>query len=239
MTPASAVILAGGRSRRLGREKAFAEVGRRELLQRVLDAARGFDPLILVANDRPAYERALQRYGWRPAAASNAERREYRRAAETLLLIPDRRPGLGPLAGIEAGLEATFRELSWVVGCDQPFLTPELGRHLVAGLATERRGPHPPPEPPFALVPVLRGRPQPLCAAYERAAGEVAGACLDAGLRSVSDLLARLRVRELPARLLVELGDPASLLFNVNRGADLEEARRRAGRARTEGRAPP
>lgn len=223
---ASAVVLAGGDSRRLGRNKAFVRVGGKDLLQRALDATRGFDPVILVANDLVRCRRALGLYGWRlgSSRAADGSGREYRRDEDKLLLISDLRPGLGPLAGIEAGLQSALHDLCWVVGCDLPFLTPELGRHLVGKLAAEQRTGA---TPPLALVPVVQRQPQPLCAAYDRKAITVVKECLDRDVLAMDGFLDRLPVLRLPIRRLTGLPEAERLFFNVNTPEQLAEARRR------------
>lgn len=257
------MLLAGGASRRMGGvPKAFLRVGRREILQRVLDAvAPVCTDLVLVANDTEAAAGALARYGWReapggfapPAEGSGGPAFRFERAAGPasgaegsravrLRLFADRRPGEGPLAGLEAGLLAIRVPTAWVVACDLPFLRPALGRLLLGALedaersAARRSGrataPPPPAEPaavpPLAAVPRWDGRPQPLCAAYAREAGRVAAACLDAGVRRVETFLERLALVPVPDDPVRALGDPARLFLNVNTPADLERARARA-----------
>src|SRR5690606_40516316 len=75
------IILAGGRSRRLGRDKARLLLGRRTMLEHVR-AALGTvcSPLLVVGR----------------APATAVDRR--------ITWVADRRPGWGPLAGLEAGL---------------------------------------------------------------------------------------------------------------------------------------
>lgn len=253
---ASAVLLAGGASRRMGGvPKAFLRVGRREILQRVLEAvAPVCADLVLVANDAEAAAGALARYGWReapggfaptaqssggpafgckgataPASAADGPR------AVRLRLVPDRRAGEGPLAGIEAGLLAIRAPAAWVVACDLPFVRPALGRLLLGTLAggvqsaTQRSG-GARPAPPTAVAPLAAvarwdGRPQPLCATYAREAGRVAAACLDAGVRRVEAFLERLALVPVPDEPVRALGDPGRLFLNVNTPADLQRAR--------------
>ncbi|HJX38608.1 MAG TPA: NTP transferase domain-containing protein, partial [Anaerolineae bacterium] len=55
--PISAVILAGGRSTRLGRDKAFLQVNGRPLIEQIVDkVAQLSDEVIIVANDLDAYD---------------------------------------------------------------------------------------------------------------------------------------------------------------------------------------
>lgn len=96
----TAIILAGGKSSRMGEDKALMRFGDRPLLQRVIDELRPhFDDLILVTNQP---ERHL--------------------ALEDVRIVTDVEAGQGPLGGIFAGLLASRGRHNLVVGCDMPFL---------------------------------------------------------------------------------------------------------------------
>src|SRR5215212_9757676 len=95
---ATGVILAGGKSRRMGRDKLPLKIGNATLLDRVHDALASRCGEIFVVGER----------GYAPAGARR---------------IPDLRPGRqGPLAGIEAGLDAARRRPVFVAAGDVPFL---------------------------------------------------------------------------------------------------------------------
>lgn len=107
MTPlASAVILAGGASRRMGRDKAFLEFEGRPLIARVADQVRLVGREVIVAG------------GAEPGAA--------RYAPFADRCVADVYPGVGTLGGIHAGLRVARHELALVVACDMPFLNPDL-----------------------------------------------------------------------------------------------------------------
>ena len=100
-----AVLLAGGKSRRMGQCKALLEVEGETLLQRTVRVLEGFGELWLSAND--------------PALADGLPVR----------LVADNYPGCGPLAGLEAALSVAGKETLVCVSCDLPCLTavvPEL-----------------------------------------------------------------------------------------------------------------
>lgn len=225
---AAAVILAGGLSRRLGRHKAFEEVGGRELLERALErATAGFREVAVAAMDPALVAAALGRYGWRlerGAAKTEPAATEFRKEDRRLRLVRDLRPGRGPLAGLEAGLQAVEAPLCWVLACDLPFVTAEVGKRLVRELAASPAS----GSGPRVLVPRLGDWLQPLCAAYERAALGPVARCLEAGDRSLHHLLGRLAVHTVPAERFADLGDPERLFLNVNLPADLDRARRLA-----------
>lgn len=108
---ASAVVLAGGQSRRLGVEKSLLLLDGQPLLMRALDKlAEVSDDLIVVTNEPQRYERL----------------------GLAARLVPDERPGVGSLMGIYSGLRAARHPHALVVGCDMPFLNLALLRHLLA-----------------------------------------------------------------------------------------------------------
>ena len=151
---AAAAVLAGGASRRMGRDKATLAVGGVELASLVLAAAaRVADPVVLVAPEGHPARRVAA-----PAVAD---------------------PGLGPLAALAAALDALEAEHVLVLAADHPGLRVELLAHLVA-LAGEaeavacRRGPRLEP-----LVAVYRRAPA-LAAARARLAGPAGGRSLPA-----------------------------------------------------------
>ena len=107
----SAVILAGGQSRRMGRDKALIEFRGRPILAHVIDTLRLLsDDIAVVSNRSDLYS---------PFGAR---------------IVPDYDPPCGPLGGIAAGLQAAQQELAVVVACDMPFLNVALLRWLI-GLA--------------------------------------------------------------------------------------------------------
>lgn len=236
--PASAVILAGGSSRRLGRDKALVEIGGRPLLARVLDAAApSAAELLVVTADRDAHARALRERGWTPdaepgrPAVDDGTASVLLRDGARLRLLSDRRPGLGPLAGLEAGLAEARYDACLVLACDLPFLPPEVPARLLGQLARLRRGMGR-SDRPRAVVPVLDGRRQSLCAAVERRAGAAAVSCLDADEPSVAGWLDRLEVREMPLEALAAGHEDAAAarrwLLDVDTPRAFEEARRLA-----------
>jgi molybdopterin-guanine dinucleotide biosynthesis protein A len=112
--PASAVVLAGGQSERLGSDKALLSLDGQPLLARTVGLLGALSrDVIVVTND-------LGRY-----AALHLPAR----------LVVDERPGLGSLMGVYSGLKAARNERAVVVGCDMPFLSLELLRYMLA-LAT-------------------------------------------------------------------------------------------------------
>lgn len=99
----TAVILAGGESRRMGRDKAFLPLFGRPVIEWILGTVRPlFSRIIIVANKLELYS------GYGAAVVRDAL--EIR----------------GPLTGIYTALSVSEDEYNFVFGCDMPFLNPEL-----------------------------------------------------------------------------------------------------------------
>jgi molybdopterin-guanine dinucleotide biosynthesis protein A len=184
----AAAVVAGGTSRRMGRDKATLCVERVELASLALAAAaRVASPVVLVAPEG------------HPARRIAAE------------AVAD--PGLGPLAALAAALAALDAEHVLVLAGDHPGLRVELLAHLIGrrgqGEAVAcRRGPRLEP-----LVAVYQRAPA-LAGARARLAGPAAGRSLLgllAALRTVVVEEAEWRALDPDGRSFVDLDDPADL----------------------------
>ena len=103
----TAFVLAGGKSTRMGRDKAFVELNGRTLLSRMLDLARSVAADARIVGD--------------PAKFSSFAP-----------VVDDVFPGCGPLAGIHAALRSSQTELNLALAVDVPFLTAEFLEYLIA-----------------------------------------------------------------------------------------------------------
>jgi molybdenum cofactor guanylyltransferase len=184
----AAAVLAGGASRRMGRDKATLAVGGVELASLALAAAaRVADPVVLVAPEG--------------------------HPARRLAAAPVTDPGEGPLAALAAALAALHADHVLALAGDHPGLRVELLAHL-AGLADWgegvgcRRGPRLEP-----LVAVYRRAPALALARARLAdpAGDRSLAGLLAGLRTLVVEEAQWRPLDPDGRSFVDLDDPADL----------------------------
>lgn len=192
----SGAILAGGASRRMGRDKRWIEIDGVPLLRRVVDAVRPVvDDLHVVV-----------------ATATDGE--DIGELVDDASVEVDRRPGEGPLAGIETALDHARHELVLVVAADHPRLSPGVLRLLIRHLAQQM-------DHPAAAVVTDRG-PQPLLAVYRRSALPTVTAMLDGGERRATALLDELG----PIRLEPDVwrgADPAgSTAHDLDTPADLD-----------------
>jgi len=188
-------VFAGGASRRLGSDKATALVEGRTLLERAVTLLDGFFPRVVVS-----------------AGASTAISTAHE-------VVRDRRPDHGPLAGLEAVLEAASGAPVFVLACDLPLIDERVVRRIVQTAGGDVLA-----GDPRAWIASGAERVQPLCGVY-------AADCLGAVRHNLE--IARLSMRGLLDRLevaLVDVGDLSSeVLLNVNRPEDLARAREAVG----------
>ncbi|MGA7911438.1 MAG: molybdenum cofactor guanylyltransferase [Candidatus Dormiibacterota bacterium] len=111
---ASLLVLAGGESRRMGRPKAWLEVGDTYLLRYVASRLAPAFSDVMVSFAEP--EQLEQPVPYR--------------------VVFDRKRSAGPLAGLEAGLAAAREEVMFAVACDMPYVTVELAQAAVAAART-------------------------------------------------------------------------------------------------------
>lgn len=103
----SAAIMAGGRSKRMGQDKAWIELDGEPLITRVAAVlAQVADEVIVVANE-PRY------------------------ASLGLRVVKDRYPNGGALGGIATGVGAAAHDTVLVAACDMPFLSPAVWQLLL------------------------------------------------------------------------------------------------------------
>lgn len=101
----TAVILAGGESRRMGQDKASLLLGERTLLQSVIATMQPLFAEVIISVRQPRPEIALPQVCDNPLHA-------------------------GPLAGLVAGLERATTPWVFAVACDMPFITPAVIEYL-------------------------------------------------------------------------------------------------------------
>jgi len=100
-------VLAGGKSTRMGSDKAFLELGGRTLLARTLDLAASIGSPVKIVGEPTKF-------------------------AHFGSVVQDIYQERGPLGAIQAALVSTTTELNLMLAVDQPFLRPEFLRYLIS-----------------------------------------------------------------------------------------------------------
>jgi molybdopterin-guanine dinucleotide biosynthesis protein A len=103
------IVLAGGESRRMGRDKAFLTLDGIPLIERVLRPLRAVFPrIIIVTNDPASY------------------------VSYDAIVVTDAVNKQGPLTGIYTGLLHSRDDYNFVVACDMPYLNPDLITYMAS-----------------------------------------------------------------------------------------------------------
>ena len=142
-TTNTAIILAGGRSLRMGFDKQLLKLNDQFLLEKNLSILLELFPQVIVVSNEPAELEAVP-------------------LIERTTIVSDRYRDAGPLAGIHAGLEASESAYALVLACDMPVIDPDYIRRMKAimaqasgadGLINRNR---------------VTGEPEPFCSFYGR-----------------------------------------------------------------------
>ncbi|MEE9284202.1 MAG: molybdenum cofactor guanylyltransferase [Dehalococcoidia bacterium] len=188
------VVLAGGRSRRLGRDKRLEPFDGQPLLARVMARlGRVCDELVAVVADA-SDDRGLP---MAPGARVTA----------------DLYPGKGSLGGIYSGLAAASNTWALVVACDMPFLNIPLIEHMLSLRAGHD-----------VVVPVVDGRPEPTHAVYSKVCEPAIRHRLERDELKIIGFFDDVRVRYVPEEEVRRFDPDLLTFFNINTQADLERA---------------
>ena len=160
-TPLYGLLLTGGHSKRMQRDKANLEYAGQSQLARAMAL---LEPLV-----------ARTLVSVRADQLHDPQRASYACIADVL-------PNLGPIGGIHAALQA-HPQVAWLVlACDLPFLDTATLQQLIAARDTQR--------PATAFRSNHDGKPEPLCAIYEPASAHAIDHWIASGQRCPRGLLA-------------------------------------------------
>jgi molybdopterin-guanine dinucleotide biosynthesis protein A len=196
---ASGIILAGGRSRRLGRAKALEPFQGEPMIRRVISRlSQVTDDLVFVVNDQEQAS-AL------PITPDNVSL-PYKTAVD---LYPDG----GSLGGIFTGLSAADSQWAFVVACDMPFLNVDLMNQML----TLRDGND-------AVVPRTDGYPEPTHALYNKTCLPHMQKRLQNNDLKIARFFDEVTVRFLEEAEVRDVDKDLVSFFNVNTQDDLDRA---------------
>jgi molybdopterin-guanine dinucleotide biosynthesis protein A len=181
----------------MGRNKAFLKLDDQALIEVVIERiAQVCAEVLIVAGDVQPY------------------------AGLGVPTVADRYRGVGVLGGLHAGLEAATHDLALVVGCDMPFLNPDLLR----AFGDWAKG--------FDVVVLRHGEQQyvePLHAAYRRSCLPAIEAVIHAKRRRIVSFFSQIRVRYVTLEDIAPFDSELRSFRNVNTPEEWEDARRAWG----------
>ncbi|MBS4200763.1 molybdenum cofactor guanylyltransferase [Bacillus sp. FJAT-49732] len=158
------IILAGGKSSRMGENKALMKIGGKRIIDRLIEE---FIPVsekvIIIANE------------------------ELPQIDDSVLILEDSETfkGQGPLAGMLTGFTAAGEGLCFVVACDMPLASNKLARQLEQTIIDKKVD---------AVIPVADGQIHPLFAVYNTRILKDVIETLKDDKRAVKSLLDRIEV---------------------------------------------
>jgi molybdenum cofactor guanylyltransferase len=190
----TALVLAGGRSLRLGKVKALATVGGKTLMEISTSRVKQVSNKILVVTSQELFPLLSAEYH------------------DTILV--DKYWHRGPLGGIYTGLLAADSSYTLVVACDMPFLNVGLLRHIV-GLT---------PGYDAVVPCLEEGKIEPLQAVYSRNCLDIMQITLEGKDWSMGSILHKLNVRYVSGDECRRYDPQLLSFFNINSPQDLKKA---------------
>ncbi len=164
----SAIVLAGGYSRRMGIDKALLTTSGQSHLAIIVDKlSRLSDDVTII------------------------RRKDQTKLVTTAHVAFDIRPGEGPLAGLEVGLSQARHEYVICLSIDAPFVRIALLRYLVSLISQQER-------PWQAVIPMLDNHLYPMVSVYHISCLSEIQQRLDQKKRRVIDLIDNLSTRYVP-----------------------------------------
>jgi molybdopterin-guanine dinucleotide biosynthesis protein A len=171
----------------MGQDKAFLEIGGQRIIDRTVNTLRGIFSSVLIITNNPAPYVYL---GVRTAV--------------------DLIPNGGALGGLYTALFMTQSPNAFVVGCDMPFLNPDVIRYMLSRASSWD-----------VVVPRVNGYFEPLHAVYARRCLAPIRRLMQRNGRKISDFYPQVRVLYVEADEIRDL-DPKRLTFrNINSPDDL------------------
>jgi molybdopterin-guanine dinucleotide biosynthesis protein A len=195
----SSIILAGGKSLRLGYDKVLERVGKTSLLEQVISRIDSLSKDIIIVT---AKERTFAPLAGHPKVK----------------IVSDIFPGQGSLGGIYTGLKKSSSFYNLVVAADMPFLNESLLRYIIEvsdGFDF--------------VLPKVDNLYEPLHAVYSKNCVTPIETILGQGKKVIIELFNYVKVRYIGAEEIDRFDPQHRSYFNINTKEDLELARKIAG----------
>lgn len=192
----SSIILAGGKSSRLGHDKVLEKIGNTSLLEQVISRLDSLSKEIIIVT---AKERTFTQLAGRPKVKT----------------VSDIFPGQGSLGGIYTGLLKSDSFYNLVVAADMPFLNVPLLRNMI-NMADGFD----------FVLPRLNGLFEPLHAIYSKNCIQPIENILNQGQKVIIELFNYVKVRYIEADEVDKFDPKHLSFFNINTREELELAKK-------------
>jgi molybdopterin-guanine dinucleotide biosynthesis protein A len=192
----SSIVLAGGKSTRLGHDKVLEKIGNTSLLEQVISRVGTLSEEIIIVT---AKERTFTELVSHPE----------------IQIVSDIFPGQGSLGGIYTGLVKSASFYNLVVAVDMPFVNADLLRYMI-GIS----------EGFDFVLPRVNGLYEPLHAIYSKNCIKPIEKILGQGKKTIIELFKYVKVRYVEAEEIDRYDPQHLSFFNINTSEELELARK-------------
>lgn len=186
-------ILAGGENRRIPVLKGFLTVGGKPIVERSIEVLKRVFQRVVINTNLP------ERY-----------------FSLGLPMIADIRQEKGPMTGILSVLTSTEDDSVFVVACDMPFINENLIRYMVERYRERGSRNY------DAVVPVFKGRKEPLFGIYTKGGAETMDVMIRSGRRSLTGMLESLSVMYISEEEVRAVDSGGESFVNINTVEDYE-----------------
>lgn len=194
----SCIILAGGKSLRLGHDKFLEVIGNKNLLEKIVSCVSSLTSDIIIVTAKGQAKPQFIDYS-------------------KLKIVADIYPNKGPLGGIYTGLATSTSFYNLVVASDMPFLNQALLRYMIQASANFD-----------LVVPRVGNLVEPLHAVYTKSCLAPMEHMIKQGKLRVDQLFGLVSIRYVEAEEIERFDPEHLSFFNINTEADLEIARKLA-----------
>jgi len=191
----TAIILAGGKSSRIGlnKNKDQMQLAGKPLIDWVISALTSLDNItredIIIISQQENYD-------------------DFKRVFKDIF------PQKGPLGGIFSGLKVSTSQYNLLVGCDMPFLEVRLLQYMIENISTYD-----------VIIPChSKELIEPLCAIYSKSCLEVIEKNIKAGILSVREIFPQLKVKFIKEEEIKKYDAGLYSFFNINFQDDFNKA---------------
>ncbi len=192
----SCILLAGGQSKRMGKDKAFLKLQDKTFLRLILESVDNYcDEIVIVGNK---------------------EKKVYLKEAENLKasikFTKDLYPYQGPLNGIISAVDHISADYVFVATCDTPLIKGQIISLLQSYI-----------DDYDTVVPVINGKIQPLNTLYKKLSLKKAKDLFLSGERSLFSLIQSLNTRYLDENCIRSIDKNLSSYWSINTPQDYEK----------------
>ena len=193
-------ILAGGKSSRMGTDKALLEYDGKQFIEQIAEELSRFDERIIARGNNCGFNGDLERE-W--------------------TVIPDLYPDHGPIGGLHAALSACESEALFVVTCDMPLIERDLVQELCEIMQETDSGEERVDAYDVVISVGEGGKIHPLCGVYRKSVLPVLEEQIISDQNRVMAALKKLRVKY----VTIDSSARARQLANINTPEDYEKLR--------------